>query len=160
VPCDVAPVDPNSLHGLQIELLPRLIRFDCTLECVNNGHRPSHSISGDVSLLEATARLRAGSDNFRLATIRRERGKRHFRERKALPIKAELLKNEFGSGCRCHLGQFLYSVIALAVDLNHLMKSSFRFGEVLFSFAVSFINFFPRRSKEDNWPISVLPTRV
>jgi hypothetical protein len=28
------------------------------------------------------------------------------REGRALPIKVELLKNEFGSGCRCHLGQF------------------------------------------------------
>ena len=81
-------------------------------------------------------------------------------EGRALPIKVELLKNEFGSGWRCHLGQFRYCVIALAVDPNHLMKGPFGFGEVLFSFVVSFIYFFPRRSKEDNWPVSVLPTRV
>ncbi len=49
----------------------------------------------------------------------------------------EPLKNEFGSGIRRHLWQLRYRVIALAVDPNHLVKSSFRFGEVLFSFAVS-----------------------
>ena len=72
----------------------------------------------------------------------------------------KVLNNEFGSGGRGQPWQFYYCVIAFAVDLDHLIESPFRFGEILFSLAVGFIYFLPRRRKKDKWGVSVLPTRV
>ena len=72
----------------------------------------------------------------------------------------KVLDNEFGSGSRCRPWQFCYCVIAFVVDLDHLIESPFRFGEVLLSLAVGFIYFLPRRGKKDKWGVSVLPTRV